>query len=131
MAAELAWTECSSYLGRVSLLRLLRLVVPRLVAMVLIATIALLCLGDVVTLVMAASGEHHCFGSACQDQIACGQPVTSQVTPGFTGHLVAVPATGEAAPALERMQVPLVGPPLMRAARRPVAQFAPRSPPLA
>ena len=101
----------------------------RVVAMILVAIAAMLCLGDLVHPGMAAAGGHDCFGPACQDQISCGQPAQPQASPGFSLYVVALPATVEAGPALEPIETPAIGPPSARVAWHPVAPFAPRSPP--
>lgn len=103
----------------------------RHVAVTLMAAIALSCVGDLVKPEMATAGGQDCFGSACQDQISCGQPAPPQVSSGPTGHVVALPATVEAGTAPEKTETPPAGRLLARAAWPPVAPFPPRSPPAA
>lgn len=110
---------------------MLRSVTPRVVAMILVAAIALLCVGDLADATMAAADGHDCFGSACQDQISCGQPAPPRISSAFTGHLLALPAAVEAIPALEKSGPWAAGPPLVRAAWQSVLPLAARSPPAA
>jgi hypothetical protein len=103
----------------------------RIIGLALVAVAAITCLGDLARPTMAHANAQDCFGPACEDEIACGQPSQPQVTPERSASLVAVPTVVGIDSIPAATNILATGPPVPVQRWHLLSALAPRSPPAA
>ncbi|HEU4367163.1 MAG TPA: hypothetical protein VFV05_02920 [Methylomirabilota bacterium] len=95
----------------------------------LLAVLVAACAAHLARAPMLMAGGQSCVGPACEDQIACGQPVQPQIPSGFSIQLVAPSASGEHVLVLVNTETRTIDPPPARVIWQSLAPLGSRSPP--